>query len=113
MRFNKFAITTVTAIAAFAVPGLSQATSLYHATSDDIGYTYYPDHENGGKSRAEVLAELKAARKDGTLDLMQDGAPPLPIKHTGPAKTRQQVIAEMLSESPEQRRLRLELYSGD
>jgi hypothetical protein len=58
-----------------------------------------------------VLAELEAARKDGTLALIQRGAP-LPIKNAGPAKTRHQGIDEMRSESPEQRRARMELPTG-
>lgn len=111
MRFNKFAVATVTTVAALVLPGLSQATSIYHPASGEVGFTYHPDHAKGGKSRAEVLAELEAARKDGTLALMQRGAP-LPIKQTGPAKTRQQVIAEMLNEPPEQRRARMELQTG-
>lgn len=70
-----------------------------------------PDHATNGRSRADVLGELEAARKDGTLALIHRGAP-LPIKNSGPAKTRQQVIDAMLSESPEQRRARLELMIG-
>jgi hypothetical protein len=69
------------------------------------------DHWKSTKTRAQVMAEVEAARKDGTLALMQRNAP-LPIKATGPGKTRQQVIAEMLNESPEQRRARMELQSG-
>lgn len=111
MRFEKFAVATITVISTLALPGLSQATSVYHAASGEAGFTYHPDHAVNGKSRAEVLAELEAARKDGTLALMQRGAP-LPIKSAGPAKTRQEVIAEMLNESPEQRRARLELSTG-
>ncbi|MBN9206146.1 DUF4148 domain-containing protein [Methylibium petroleiphilum] len=111
MRFHKFAIATVAAVSAIALPGLSQATSIYHAASGEAGFTFHPDHATNGKSRAEVLAELEAARKDGTLALIQRGAP-LPIKQAGPAKTRQQVIDEMRSESPEQRRQRLELTAG-
>lgn len=111
MRFDKFSIATAAVISAFALPGLSQATSIYHAASDEAGFTYHPDHATKGKSRAEVQAELEAARKDGTLALMQRGAP-LPIKSAGPAKTRQQVIDEMRSESPEQRRTRMELTTG-
>jgi hypothetical protein len=42
---------------------------------------------------------------------MQRSAP-VPIKHTGPAKARQQVIDELLNELPEQRRARLELLAG-
>jgi len=111
MRFDKFAIITVAAISTFSLPGLSQATSIYHAAGGEAGFTYHPDHATNGKARAEVLAELEAARKDGTLALIQRGAP-LPIKNAGPAKTRQQVIDEMRNESPEQRRARMELTAG-
>ncbi|MGV8822747.1 DUF4148 domain-containing protein [Methylibium petroleiphilum] len=111
MRFDKFAIATAAAISIIAFPGLSQATSYYHATSGDPGFTYHPDHVTNGKSRAEVLAELEAARKDGTLKLIQRGLP-VPVKSAGPAKTRQQVIDEMRSESPEERRARIELTNG-
>ena len=111
MRFDKFAIATVAVISTLALPGLSQATSVYHATSSEAGYTFHPDHATNGKSRADVLAETEAARKDGTLALMQRGAP-LPSTSAGPAKMRQQVIEEMRTESPEQRRARLESTSG-
>jgi hypothetical protein len=110
MRFDKFAIATAV-ISALALPGLAQATSLYHAAGGEAGFTYHPDHATNGKSRAEVLAEREAARKDGTLALIQRGAP-LPIKNAGPAKTRQQVINEMLVELPEQRQARLALMRG-
>ncbi len=110
MRFDKFAIATVTVISAIALPGLSQASSAYHAANGEVGYTYQPDHARSDKSRAEVLVKLEAARKDGSLALLLRGAP-LPIKNAGPALTRQQVIDDMRSESPEQRRLRMELYA--
>lgn len=111
MRFDKFAFATVAVITTFSLPGLSQANSIYHVAGGEAGFTYHPDHATSGKSRADVLAELDAARKDGTLALIQRGAP-LPIKHAGPAKTRQQVIDEMRSESSEQRRARMELTAG-
>ena len=57
------------------------------------------------------MAEVDAARKDGTLLLLQRGAP-LPVKSSQPPKTRQQVIDEMRAESPEARRARIELYPG-
>lgn len=111
MSSYKFAFATVAVITAAALPGLSQATSLYHAANTDAGYTYHPDHAKNGKTRAQVLAELEAARKDGTLALMQRNEP-LPIKSTGPGKTRQEVIDEMRNESPEARRIRLESTAG-
>lgn len=111
MSSTKFAFATVAVITAVALPGLSQATSLYHSANTDAGYTYHPDHAKNGKTRAEVRAEVDAARKDGTLALMQRNAP-LPIKSTGPGKTRQEVIDEMRNESPEARRVRLESIAG-
>ncbi|MCK6374816.1 MAG: DUF4148 domain-containing protein [Zoogloea sp.] len=111
MRFHKFAFASVAVISTIALPGLSQANSVYHAANGEAGFTYHPEHLKSTKSRADVLAEIEAARKDGTLALMQRGAP-LPIRNAGPAKTRQQVIDEMLSESPEQRKARMELMSG-
>lgn len=111
MRFNKFAIASVAFISTLVLSGLSQATSIYHAADGEAGYTYHPDHFKSTKSRADVLVELEAARKDGTLAMMQRGAP-LPVKNAGPTKTRQQVIDEMRSESPEERRVRMQSTSG-
>ena len=110
MNFRKHAALPLVALA-MTLPVMAQANSLYHPANTDAGYTEHPDHWKSTKTRAQVMAEVEAARKDGTLALMQRGAP-LPIKNTGPAKTRQQVIDEMRSESPMQRQLRLEQYVG-
>ena len=97
--FDKFAIATVTALT-LALPGLSRATSIYHAAGGEAGFTYHPDHATNGKSRAEVLAELEVARKDGSLAFPQRGAP-VPVKYVGPSKTRQQVIDECATSRPQ------------
>ncbi|HNR82655.1 DUF4148 domain-containing protein [Ottowia sp.] len=110
MNFRKHAALPLVALA-MTLPVLAQANSLYHSAQGEVGFTEHPDHWKSTKTRAQVMAEVEAARKDGTLALMQRGAP-LPIKNTGPAKTRQQVIDEMRSESPMQRQLRLEQYVG-
>jgi hypothetical protein len=110
MNFRKHAALPLVALA-MTLPVLAQANSLYHPAQGEVGFTEHPDHWKSTKTRAQVMAEVEAARKDGTLALMQRGAP-LPIKNTGPAKTRQQVIDEMRSESPMQRQLRLEQYVG-
>jgi len=110
MNFRKHAALPLLALA-MTLPVMAQANSLYHPANTDAGYTEHPDHWKSTKTRAQVMAEVEAARKDGTLALMQRNAP-LPMKATGPGKTRQQVIAEMLNESPEQRRARAELLTG-
>ena len=110
MNFRKHAALPLVALA-MTLPVMAQANSLYHPANTDAGYTEHPDHWKSTKTRAQVMAEVEAARKDGTLALMQRNAP-LPMKATAPGKTRQQVIAEMLNESPEQRRARAELLTG-
>lgn len=111
MRLDKFALATITVVSTLALPGLSQATSMFHAENSEAGFTFNADHFQSTKSRADVLAELEAARKDGTLDLIQRGKP-LPIKNDGPGTTRQQVIEGMHTETPEQSRVRVELTRG-
>ncbi len=110
MNFSKHAALPLDA-RAMTLPVLAQANTPYHPAQGEGGFTERPDHCKSTKMRAQVMAEVEAARKDVTLALMQRGAP-LPIKNTGPAKTRQQVIDEMRSESPMQRQLRLEQYLG-
>lgn len=109
---NAFRIALVPAVAfAFTLPMAAQANSVWHPGPGEAGVTYHPDHFKSTKTRAQVMAEVEAARKDGTLALMQRGAP-LPIKATGPSKTRQQVIEEMANEPTDQRRARMEQLTG-
>ena len=84
-------------VLATALPLTAQASSMWHPAPTE--------------TRAQVMAEVEAALKDGTLAILQRGAP-LPIKSSEAPKTRQQVVDEMRSESPEARRARLEMYSG-
>jgi len=111
MRFSHPTLAALAATVALALPGFAQSDSMYHLANSGIGFTYHPEHFKSTKSRAEVIAEVEAARKDGTLALIQQGVP-LPMKSTAPAKTRQQVIDEMRNEPPEQRRARMEMMVG-
>lgn len=110
MNFRKHASLPLVVLA-MTLPVLAQANAQYHPAVGEVGFTEHADHWSSTKTRAQVVAEVEAARMDGTLALMMRGLP-LPAKATGPAKTRQQVIAEMLNESPEQRRARAELLTG-
>lgn len=110
MNFRKYAAMPLVALAV-TLPMLAQASSTLHAAPGEAGVTEHPDHWQSTKTRAQVMAEVDAARKNGTLALMQRNVP-LPTKATGPGKTREQVIAEVLNESPEQRRARKEFQIG-
>ena len=110
MNLFRLALVPATAFV-IALPLAAQANSVWHTTSGEAGVTYHPDHLKSTKTRAQVMAEVDAARKDGTLALLQRGAP-VPVKSSEPPKTRQQVIDEMRAESPDARRTRLELLTG-
>lgn len=84
---------------------------MWHSDSGEAGCTYHPDDFKSTKTRTDVRTELEVARKDGTLALMQRGAP-VPAQAAGPGKTRQQVLNETQNESPAARRARMELHSG-
>ena len=60
-------------------------------------------------SREEVLQSVAAARKDGTLAILQHGGA-LPVKATGPSKTREQVQQEYLNMSAAEKQRIQELY---
>ncbi|CAN7765893.1 DUF4148 domain-containing protein [Pseudorhodoferax sp. LjRoot39] len=82
--------------ACLLAPFSSFAASEYHFVGGEIGFTRHPDHAQSQRSRADVVAELEAARRDGTLALMQRSLP-LPVKDLGQAKTRAQVEAEVVA----------------
>lgn len=110
MNLRQATALSVVAVA-ITLPAASFAKSEWHPTNNEAGVTYHPDHARSTKSRADVLAELDAARKDGTLFIMQRGGA-VPIKSTGPGKTRDEVRSELRNESPEARRARMQLLQG-
>ncbi|WP_168109763.1 DUF4148 domain-containing protein [Ramlibacter lithotrophicus] len=79
-------------VAAMSVPAF--ADQVLHAANTEQGYVNYPEHAKAGRSRAEVIAEMEAAKKDGTWEFIRRGAP-LPVKGGVPL-TRAQVEAELL-----------------
>jgi len=87
MSARQFAlIATITTSA--LVPFAASATSLYHFVGGEIGFTFNPDHVKSPKTRADVIKELVAARKDGSLSLQQGEAYlPLPQKTVGAGST--------------------------
>lgn len=83
---------------AMALPAASMASSVYHPANTDQGFTVHWDHFQGTKTRAQVLAELDAARKDGSIRFLNLGMA-VPTKSSMPAKTRDQVRQELLGVS--------------
>lgn len=101
----------VPALAALILPFAAQANSPYHRSSGEDSFIYLPEHAQSTRTRAEVKAEVQAARHSGWLDqLQQRPAPPL-VGH-GPTKTRAEVVADMRNESPADRAARARVYWG-
>jgi|LNAP01.1.fsa_nt_gb hypothetical protein len=90
-----------------AVPALSQANSIWHESNGESD-RYVPEHWSSTKTRADVLAELDAAKADGTMSKIQRGLA-VPVKNAEAPKTRQQIIDELRNESPQARSARAEL----
>ena len=110
MNIRKYTVMPLLA-ATLALPALAYASSQWHEPIGEAVVISHPDHVKSKKTRAEVQAEVEAARKDGTLERMSRGAP-LPPKGIGPAKTRQQVIDELRNQTPEERQAQAQLHAG-
>jgi hypothetical protein len=111
---SKIRTTTLLSLlaATFVAPGVALANSDWHFTNSEAGYTYFPDHVKSTKTRAEVLRELEQAKADGSYYYLQRGVP-APSRNSGPGKTREEVINELVNMTPEERARMDELYSGD
>lgn len=89
---NRIAIAAALAAATLAAPAF--ASGVIHPNTTEMGYTVHPDHAAEGKTRAQVVAELQAARKDSSWQSLRVGAP-LPPKADQP-RTRAEVEAELM-----------------
>ncbi|MGH8758749.1 MAG: DUF4148 domain-containing protein [Burkholderiales bacterium] len=113
MNYRKSILLSVVAVA-FAAPGLSFATSLWHPAKGDSGGEFRQDHFQSTVTRAEVMQELQAARKDGSLlstSELERGLT-VPAKNAEPGKTRAQVRQELITMSAEDKQRTRELYIG-
>ena len=99
-------------LAALTIAAPVQASAVYHPAGGEIGYTRHPDHQQASnRQRSELLGEIEAARKDGTLALLSRGmAPPQP--KTAPAKTREQVQGEYIGMTDAEKRRLQEMHGA-
>ncbi|WP_354449435.1 DUF4148 domain-containing protein [Ottowia thiooxydans] len=81
---------------------MAQASSAWHQGNGDI-VRFTPEHVASTKTRAQVNAELNAVIANGTLRYYQWSVP-VPAKATAQSVTRQQVIEDMLNQTPKQQR---------
>ena len=102
-------IAAATAVVALGLPGMASA-AYEHPANNEQGVIVHPEHFKSEKTRAQVKAETEVAMRQGRLSYGESNYP-MPVPNVGPGKTSQQVINEMLNESPAERSERLRLYS--
>ncbi|MGB3070722.1 MAG: DUF4148 domain-containing protein [Ottowia sp.] len=113
MNKSRFIAISAWAIIAglLTLPSLAQANSAWHQGNGDI-VRFTPEHVASTKTRAQVNAELNTVIANGTLRYYQWNVPVPGKASAQPPLTRQQVIKDMLNQSPEQQRALSALYNG-
>ncbi|WP_313070038.1 DUF4148 domain-containing protein [Melaminivora sp.] len=101
-------IAAATAVVALGLPGMASA-AYEHPVNNEKGVIVHPEHFKSEKTRAQVKAEAEAAMRQGRLSYGESNYP-IRTPDAGPGKTREQVINEMLNESPAERDARQRLY---
>ncbi len=96
-------IAGLAAAAALALPGAAMAAGYMHPATNETGVTVHPSHFQSGKTRAQVSAEAAAAVREGGPSRFNEGVYPAQAPQAGAGKTRQEVIDELLRETPAQR----------
>ena len=108
-RLSLSSMIAAAAVAALGLPGMASA-AYEHPANNEKGVIVHPEHFKSEKTREQVIAEAKAAMQQGLLSYGESNYP-IRTPDAGPGKTREQVINELLSESPAERAARLRLYS--
>lgn len=101
MRITK-TLALVAVAAAFVAPGVASATAPWHAPVGDGDATVHSIESKSTKTRAEVMKELEASRKDGPRWYLDEGMPVL-RQAAGQGKTREEVRKEVLNLTFEER----------
>lgn len=87
-------ITMIASASALAIPSWASAASEYHNYGGEVGSVHYPGHVPAVRSRSDVLAELDAARRDGSLVPQQRGFT-FAVKSAEQPRSRAQVQSEL------------------
>lgn len=103
-------IAGVAAVAALGLPGMASA-EYWHPANNEAGVVVHPEHFKSEKTREQVRAEAEAAMQQGRLSYGESNYPQS-APAAASAKTRQQVIDEMRSETSAQRKARQSLYQA-
>ncbi|MEG0677758.1 MAG: DUF4148 domain-containing protein [Comamonas sp.] len=96
---------------ALSLPGMASA-AYEHPANNEKGVIVHPGHFVSQKTRAQVRAETEAAMREGRLSYGESNYPLTSRTPQGAGKTREQVIRELLNETPAQRDARTRAMGG-
>jgi hypothetical protein len=105
-------IAGLAASAALLLPGVASAAGYMHPANNEAGVVVHPEHFQSSKTRAQVVAEAEAAVRQGGTSRFNASVYPAASPQTGAGKTRQEVINELLNETPAQREARQRAMGG-
>lgn len=105
-------IAGLAASAALILPGAAMAGSYWHPANNEAGVTTHPDPFRSSKTRSQVQAEAEAAVRQGGASRFSASAYPADAPQAGNGRSRQEVISELLNETPAQREARLQAFGG-
>lgn len=100
------------ASAAIILPGAAMAGSYWHPANNESGVTTHPDHFRSSKTRAQVLAEAETAVRQGGASRFNTSVYPADAPQAAGGRSRQEVIGELLDETPAQREARQRAFGG-
>jgi len=104
-------IAAAAAVAALGLPGMASA-AYEHPANNEKGVIVHPEHFKSEKTRAQVIAETKAAMQRGRLSYGQSNFP-IRTPDVGSSKTREQVINDvMLAAQPTKQFVTVDQVAG-
>lgn len=114
MQKSRTSILLSMTLAALSMTAMNAASAngYIHSTNTEKGYVVYPEHFKSDKTREQVQAEAAELVKNGGADSFRGNKYPRANSAEASSKTRQQVIDELVNESPAQRKAREAMYRG-
>ncbi|MDR0225799.1 MAG: DUF4148 domain-containing protein [Burkholderiaceae bacterium] len=105
-------IAGLAAATALALPGVAMASGYIHPANNEAGATVHPSHFQSSTTRAQVIADAEAAVREGGSSRFNTGKYPAPKAQASQGKSRQDVINELMQETPAQREARQRAMGG-
>ena len=105
-------IAGLAAATAMALPGIAMAAGYMHPATNEAGVTVHPSHFQSSKTRDQVMAQAEASVRQSGAARFNQGAYPARAPQADAARTRQDVVNELLQETPAQRDARQRSMGG-